>query len=80
MLEKNQDLYLGDVLSTNGLAGSVEATVIQRLGKVKGAIYEAAAILKDYRMQAIGGMMGAWDIWEKSIIPRLLLIVGVGWK
>ena len=75
-MEKNQDMYLGDVLSTNGLAGSVEATVMQRLGKVKGAIYEAAAILKDYRMQAIGGMMGAWDIWEKAIIPRLLANCG----
>jgi hypothetical protein len=59
MMEKNQDMYLGDVLSTNGLGGSVEATVIHRLKTVKGAIYEAAAILKDYRMQAIGGMMGA---------------------
>ena len=48
MLEKHQDVYLGDVLSTSGLSGSVEATVSKRLGKVKGAIYEAAAILKDY--------------------------------
>ena len=39
MLEKNQDTYLGDVLNTNGLSSSVEATVTQRLGKVKGAIY-----------------------------------------
>ena len=67
---------MGDVLSTNGLGGSVEATVIHRLKTVKGAIYEAAAILKDYRMQAIGGMMGAWDIWEKAIIPRLLANCG----
>ena len=72
MLEKNQDTFLGDVLNTNGLSSSVEATVTQRLGKVKGAMYEASAILKDYRMQAIGGMMGAWDIWEKVIVPKLL--------
>ena len=39
-------------------------------------MYEAAAILKDYRMQAIGGMMGAWDIWEKSIVPKLLANCG----
>ena len=72
MLEKDQDVYLGDVLNTNRLSSSVEATVFYRLGKVKGSMYEAAAILKDYRMQAIGGMMGAWDIWEKAIVPKLL--------
>ena len=76
MLEKDQDVYLGDVLHTNGLSCSVEATVSHRLGKVKGAMYEAAAILKDYRMQAIGGMMGAWDMWEKSIVPKLLANCG----
>ena len=76
MLEKQQDVYLGDILNTNGLSGSVEATVSHRLGKVKGAIYEAAAILEDYRMQAIGGMLGAWDIWEKAIVPKLLANCG----
>ena len=54
MLEKDQDVYLGDVLSSDGLSASVQSTVAHRLGKVKGAIYEAAAILKDYRIQAIG--------------------------
>ena len=76
MLEKDQDVYLGDVLSSDGLSASVQSTVAHRLGRVKGAIYEAAAILKDYRIQAIGGMMGAWDIWEKAIIPKLLANCG----
>ena len=43
---------------TYGILNKKIKKVIHRLGKVKGAIYEAAAILKDYRMQAIGGMMG----------------------
>ena len=76
MMKKGQDVYLGDVLSSDGLSASVQSTVTHRLGRVKGAIYEAAAIIKDYRMQAIGGMMGAWDIWEKAIIPKLLANCG----
>ena len=42
------------------------------MGRIKGSINETAAILKDWRMQFIGGMIGAWDIWEMSIIPSLL--------
>ena len=72
MKEKEQDLYLGDVLHSLGLAASVEATIAHRVGKVKRSMYESAAILKDWRMQCVGGMRGAWDIWEMSIIPTLL--------
>ena len=72
MKEKEQDVYLGDVLSSRGQAASVEATIANRMGRIKGSIYETAAILKDWRMQCVGGMMGAWDIWEMSIIPSLL--------
>ena len=32
----------------------------------------AAAILADYRMQTIAGMAGAWDIWEKMLVPKHL--------
>ena len=76
MKEKEQDVYLGDVLSSRGLAASVEATIAHRMGRIKGSIYETAAILKDWRMQCVGGMMGAWDIWEMSIIPSLLANCG----
>ena len=40
--------------------------------RLKGSIFETAAILKDWWMQCVGGMMVAWDIWEMSIIPSLL--------
>ena len=76
MKEKDQDVYLGDVLSSKGLAASVEATITHRTGKIKGQIYETAAILKDFRIQSLGGMRGAWDIWEMSIIPSLLANCG----
>ena len=76
MAEKHQDVYLGDVLSSNGLAASVEATIALRMGKVKGVMFEVAAMMADHRMQAMGGMQVAWDIWERSIVPSLLANCG----
>ena len=74
---KVADKYLGDMVHTEGLAASVAATVSDRAGKVKAAMYEAAAIIEDYRMQAVGGLMGAWDLWNMAIIPSLLNNCGV---
>ena len=62
MVEKEQYMYLGDMIDTRGIAGSVEATIMKRIGRIKGAIYEVAAIMSDPRMQAMGGMAGAMDI------------------
>ena len=64
MKEKESYMYLGDVLHSGGMAASVEATISHRISKVKGEMYEVAAILSDYRMQAMGGMAGAWYMWE----------------
>ena len=73
---KDSDKYLGQVLHQDGLAMSVEATIKERLGKVKGAIYTAAGLLETYEMQAIGGMMAAKYIWEGAIVPSLLAGAG----
>ena len=70
-LEK-EEVYLGDVISARGLEASIEATIRKRLGKIKGAMYEVKSIMSDFRMQAIGGMAGAWDLWLHAIIPSLL--------
>jgi hypothetical protein len=64
--------YLGDQLSDMGLADSVEVTILARVGKGKGAIYELAAVCADYRMQVVGGMIGAIDIWNVCIVSSLL--------
>ena len=64
--------YLGDELSEGGLAESVEATIIAREAKVKGAIYELKTLCEDYRMQVVGGMLGALDIYNTCIVPSLL--------
>ena len=66
------EVYLGDVISGLGLEDSVERTIQRRLGLVRGAMYETQAIMEDYRMQAVGGMAGAWTIWEHAICPKLL--------
>ena len=32
--------------------------------------------MTDFRMQAVGGMAGAWDMWEMQMIPKLLANCG----
>ena len=76
MNEKEGDVYLGDVIHSDGLAASVEATISRRIAKVKGMMYEAVAILADILMQAVGGMTGAWDMWELQMILKLLANCG----
>ena len=56
MVEKEKYIYSGDKIDTRGMAGSMKATIIKRLGRIKGAMYEVAAIMSDPRMQA----MSAW--------------------
>ena len=68
----DSEVYLVDVLAAQGMAKSVELTINRMLARVKGAMLEA----KDSRMQSIGGMAGAWDIWERAIIPCLLANCG----
>ena len=62
MTEKTEGAYLGNMISSDGLAASVEATIASRLAKTKGAIFETASIMKDFRMQVVGGIQGAFDI------------------
>ena len=59
-------------MSEDGIGKSVEATVRLRKGRVIAAIFEVRGIIKDYRMQCIGGMMAAVDLFELAIIPALL--------
>lgn len=70
--ERNEEKYLGDILNSQGLAASVESTVKQREAKVKGSIYELRAIVEDFRMQVIGGIESAIDLYESCIVPSLL--------
>ena len=69
---KVADKYLGDMIHQGGLVASIEATVEDRAGRITAASYEIKAVLDDYRMQAVGGIMGAWDLWNLAVIPSLL--------
>ena len=50
----------------------MEATIQERGGKIKGAIFEVKTIIDDFQMQAVGGMIAAWELWEKAMVPSLL--------
>ena len=49
-----------------------QATVRERTGKVKGAIYELGVLIEDIRMQAVGGIETAIELYESSIVPSLI--------
>ena len=72
MTEKKSEKYLGDILCSEGLRASVEASIKERAGKVKGSIYELRALTEDFRMQVVGGMRAAIDIYESCIVSSLL--------
>ena len=69
---KEFDKYLGDMIHMDGLSASVEATIEDRVGKISAATHEIKAIVDDYRMQAVGGIMGAWDLWNLAVVPSLI--------
>ena len=73
---KQFDKYLWQILHTDGARASVEATIAERAGKIKGAIFEVKSIIDDFQMQAVGGMMAAWELWEKAMVPSLLAGAG----
>ena len=29
------------------------------------------SIVEEFQMQAMGGMMAAWELWERSLVPKL---------
>merc|ERR1719509_344437 len=72
VVRKQKDKYLGQVLHEGGLTVSVEATIQERMGKIKGAIYSTASILETLEMQCMGGLMAAKHLWEGAIVPSLL--------
>ena len=49
------DKWLCDLFQQDGLPASVLATVKEREAKIKGACYEVAAIVEDWRAQSVGG-------------------------
>ena len=50
----------------------VKANIDDREPKVRASCFEAAAIIKDWRAQCVGGFRTALDIFELEILPPLL--------
>ena len=70
--ENESDKYLGQILHSSGLEESALATVQERAGRVKGATLEIKSIIEEFQMQTMAGMMAAWELWERALIPSLL--------
>ena len=68
----NSEKYLGDMISSDGLADSVTATVLKRKGSVITNIFETKAVIEDCRANSVGGLLVGIEIWELAILPQLL--------
>jgi hypothetical protein len=64
--------WLGQVLSSAGLAKFVADTVTSREGKIRGACLEIAQVVNDWRSRAVGGLETALFLWESVCIPSLM--------
>ena len=73
---EKSDKYLGQILHEDGLEASVEATIKERTGKIKGAIFLTKTIIETFQMQGIGALMAAKTLWEGAIV--LSVLVGAG--
>ena len=70
--EKQTDKWLGQQMSSKGLADSALKTIEAKEGKIKAACMEIAAVVEDWRSQVVGGMDSALVMWEACCVPSLL--------
>ena len=72
MKQVKVEKYLGEQISSGGLAESVTATVNKRTGRVLQSIFEIRTMIDDCRSHVTGGIMTGLEIWEVSVIPFLM--------
>ena len=70
--EKEEEKWLGQIISSAGLSDCVERTVTARSGKIKAACLEIAQVVNDWRAEVVGGMETAILLWEACCISSLL--------
>ena len=70
--EKEEEKWLGQIISSAGLSDCVERTVTARSGKIKAACLEIAQVVNDWRAEVVGGMETAILLWESCCISSLL--------
>ena len=67
-----QEKYLGETISSEGLEASVWATIYRRKGLAIASIFDIRSIVEDCRSSVIGGILTGLEIWELAVIPFLL--------
>ena len=67
-----KDKYLGQIIHEDGLAASAAATVKDRAGKFKGAVFKIRSVVEKFSMQCIGGMMATKILLERAMLLLLL--------
>ena len=72
MKNVKMEKYLGDQISSEGLADSAHATILKRRGQVISCILETIAVVEDCRANVLGGILAGLEIWEIAILPFLL--------
>ena len=72
MKQVEQEKYLGEQISSGGLADCVTATISKRNGAVLQSIFEIRAVIDDCRSNVTGGIVAGLEIWEMAVIPYLL--------
>ena len=70
--QKTKEKYLGEIISSLGVADSVKMTIDDRKGRTISSIFELSSILEDIRMQSAGGLMSGLNIWLFGLLPSLL--------
>ena len=71
--EKEEEKWLGQIISAGGMADSVEKTVTALIGKIKAACLEIVQLVNDWSADVVGGMETAIN----SIMGILLYLVFV---
>ena len=71
MNRRTEDKYLGQILHEDGLAASIAATINNRSGRFKGAVFETRSVIEEFAMQAMAGMAAAKTLLERALIPSL---------
>ena len=71
MTRRKEDKYLGQYLHEDGTAASVASTVASRSGRFKGASFEIRAVIEEFSMAAMAGMMAAKVLLERALLPSL---------
>ena len=60
------------MISSAGLAESVQATFTKRKGQVVSSILEIKYVVEDCRSTVVRGIVAGIDIWKLAVLPNLL--------